>query len=479
MKKSSSSRNRRPGKKPVRSNAGQLIELADQISSGRMLAWYALQQYDLTESFIGQILGRADRLHELSSQDRGLAMDVASGVVRRRRTIDSLLESQITRPRSNVETDLWRLLQMGVYQVAFSRTPDHAAVDTIVELARTVGCSRWCGFVNGILRNIGRLVTTDSVPVPAQNALPLEDGTFVRLDQSVLPNPAEEPTEYFGRAFSLPRSLARRWTTRLKHGELLRSCFYSIKPPAMHLRVNRLRATVAQVMSALQAHGVCVEPGHSAWSLSISHASKIIDLPGYTEGWWSVQDDSAMLAAELVAPKAGERILDLCSAPGGKTTQLAELSDDAASITACDVSAERLARVTDSIQRLQLQSVTTQLISRDGSDVPVGPFDAVLVDVPCSNTGVLARRPEARWRFRESDLEELIQIQTRLLLTAFENVREGGRIVYSTCSIEPEETTDLVNHVTRLLPDLKVMQQRMLLPGDVGDGAFQALLLRS
>ena len=186
-----------------------------------------------------------------------------------------------------------------------------------------------------------------------------------------------------------------------------------------------------------------------------------------------------MHAADLVSPAAGEGILDLCAAPGGKTTQLAELAGDAAEIIACDVSEHRLRRVDDSVHRLGLSSVTPALIERDGQGIPQGPYDAVLVDVPCSNTGVLSRRPEARWRFKEGDLPELVQLQTKLLMTAIDLVRPGGRVVYSTCSIEPEETTQLISDVVAAAPAVNLEHQQMQLPGTPGDGAFQAVLRRS
>ncbi|MEQ9409608.1 MAG: transcription antitermination factor NusB [Fuerstiella sp.] len=454
------------------------LPLEDRLINGRMLAWLALQTHDQSDRFLNDILADTDSRHSLSGQERGLAVDVASGVVRRRRTIDTLLESQISRPRANVEESLWQLLQIGVYQVVFSRTPTHAAVDTTVEMARTAGCSRWCGFINGVLRNVVRLLSDEIVDQPAANALPLDGGRYRKLNQAVLPDPSAEPAEYTGRAFSLPNSLARRWTDRLAPSDLLTTAFYSLQVPPVCLRVNRLVTTVEQVRAALQSAGVEVVDGHGPWSLKLMHGGRLTDLPGYDEGWWSVQDESAMLAAEMVAPVAGEQILDLCAAPGGKTTHLAELSGDAAGIVACDVSEHRLQRVSDSIRRLKLNSIRTQLIDRDGSGLPSQPFDAVLVDVPCSNTGVLSRRPEARWRFREEELAELVQLQTRLLLTAYEHVRPGGRIVYSTCSIEPEETADLTGRVVGLVPDLSLSQQRLVLPGQVGDGAFQAVLHR-
>lgn len=446
--------------------------------SGRMLAWYALQQYDDTGRFLSEILSDADSFHDLSSQDRGQAVDLASGAVRRRRTLDTVIESQISRPRSNVEPDLWRLLQLGTYQVLFSRAPDHAAVDTTVELAREVGYSRWCGFANGVLRNIARLLTGETTEEPAANAVPYQDGQYRILTADVFPDPATDKTDYAGMAFSLPRAIARRWADRLSHFDLLKACFHSMAVPKTTLRVNRLATTVQEVQTALQEHGVDVTPGDSEWSLKIAHASRVSSLPGYEEGWWSVQDESAIQVAELLWPKQGEKILDLCAAPGGKSTHLAELCADQATIIACDVSEHRLERVFESVERLRLSSVHPTLIQRDGEGIPPGPYDAVLVDVPCSNTGVLCRRPEARWRFVESDMAELLQLQTRLLLTAYEQLRPGGRLVYSTCSIEPEETTQLIENVTKLVPGLDVVKQRLMLPGQPSDGAFRALLVK-
>ena len=453
--------------------------IIDHFDTGRMLAWFALQNYDDTGRFLSEILSQADSQHSLSSQERGLAVDVAAGVVRRRRALDTFLESQISRPRSNVEPDLWRLLQLGAWQVVYSRTPEHAAVDTAVELAKRAGRERWCSFANGVLRNIARLLSTDTVDDFAVDALPTENGLYRKLNQPILPDPVSDLSEYVGRAFSLPRSLARRWCSRMSPVDLAKSCFHSLKVPQITLRVNRLAATVGQVQHALQEHGVEVTPGENDWSLNLAHASRVTELPGYTEGWWSVQDVSAMAPAELLAPQSGEKVLDLCAAPGGKTTHLAELSGDAAAITACDVSEGRLRRVADSIERLKLTGATPVLIERDGSDIPATDYDAVLVDVPCSNTGVLSRRPEARWRFREDELNELVQLQTRLLLTAFDHVKSGGRIVYSTCSIEPEETTQLVESVTQQVPGLSLESQQLQLPGRPGDGAYQALLKKN
>lgn len=458
--------------------AEESVRLGD-FSCGRMLAWYALQTFDQTGKFVSDTMNDVDSEHSLSGSERGLAVDLASGVLRRRRTLDTVLEALLTRPRTNVESDLWTLLQMGVWQLLFARTPDHAAVDTTVNLTRKVGRERWSGFANGVLRNVTRLVTEEEQESPGTNAVPLVDGKYRLLNQDVFPDPFTERAAYAAAAFSMPPALAKRWTQRLPEATLWKACFYGLRIPSIILRVNRLKATVQQVLAAFNEAGVQVEPGLDDWSLKLASAANLRKLPGYEEGWWSVQDEAAMHAVQMLNPVEGEEILDLCAAPGGKTVQLAEISHDKASITACDISEGRLNRVHDSIDRLQLNSITVLKISTDGSDLPEGPFDAVLVDVPCSNTGVLARRPEARWRFKEGDVLELVQLQARLLMTAFDVVKPGGRIVYSTCSIEPEETIELIEGLQEHVPAFQVKEQKMLLPGQPADGAYCALIVRA
>ena len=184
-----------------------------------------------------------------------------------------------------------------------------------------------------------------------------------------------------------------------------------------------------------------------------------------------------MGVASALAPPAGSQVLDVCAAPGGKTSHLAELLNNQGQVTACDVDAERLRTVTTLCQRLGITVVETcRLKSATNPDLPGGPFDAALVDVPCSNTGVLGRRPEIRWRLRPEDLGELVTLQTKLLLLAMERVRPGGVLVYSTCSIEPEENGQLVRTVLGAMRDWRLAAEQESLPGQVGDGGYWARL---
>ena len=448
------------------------------IASGRTLAFVVLQKHDTTGHFVTDLLAELDAEHTLSQPERSLAFDVAAGTIRRRRTIDVLLESQVKRARADVEPDLWRILQMGVQQLCFGRAPDHAAVDATVELTRSMNCSHWSGFANGVLRNIARLLTDQFTSGPATNSVPLAEGRYRQLNSDVFSCPLTAPVEYFGEAFSMPRAIARRWHQRMTYNDLLAAGFHCLNAPTTGMRVNLLRTTVSDVVRTLEADNVATEPGRHDESLRLKSAGRIEALPGFSEGHWTIQDESAMLATRMLNPQPGEVILDLCAAPGGKTTHLAELSKDLATIYATDVSEDRLKLVDSNVSRLQLSSVLLRLIDYDGSGLPDLEFDAALVDVPCSNTGVLSRRPEARWRFREDDLADLAQLQTRLLMTAFDRLRLGGRLVYSTCSIEPEETTELIRNVVAAVPSMQLQNEELSLPGQPADGAYCALIVR-
>ena len=447
--------------------------------NGRIFAFAVLQEFDQSDRFIQDIMADLDARHSLSSADRSLALDVAVGVVRRSRTLDVVIQSRITRPRHKVEPDLWRVLRIGAYQLLFSRTPDHAAVDSTVDLCRLLDHPRWTGFVNGVLRGIGRLLTDAPATGPAVTSLPTSHGQWRSLNEAILPDPQTHRMQYYADAFSLPQTIAQRWTSRLSEAELTSACFHTIDPPGTTLRVNSMRADPNAVLQSLIDAGCKASAGKIFGSIQLEQSPRLETLPGYADGLWSVQDEAAMSASLLLAPQPGESILDLCAAPGGKTTHLAELSGDKATIVACDVTHGRLQRIRENSARLQLTSIQPMEVPKDGRDLPAGPFDAVLVDVPCSNSGVLNRRPEARWRFDQNGLEELVVLQTRLLLQACELVRPGGRVVYSTCSMEPEENRGVVDAVLMALRDFRLDRERQHHPGQPADGAYQALLIRS
>lgn len=412
----------------------------------------------------------------LSPQDRRFVTQLVFGVLRRKGTLDALLKPFIQIPLHAVQPRVWDVLHLGAFQLAFlTHVPKHAAVNETVELATHVGSPKGKGFVNGVLRRVSELVTDDFVAKPGADAVPFETGRFRKLTRPILPDPAAEPAAHLAAAHSWPRWLADRWLEMFGAEECDRLGFWFNAPPPLWLRTNKLHTDRETYRLRLAAGLIEAEPGEHPQSLRLTEHHGIRDLPGYADGDFSVQDHSSMLVASAVGVQPGMRVLDLCSAPGGKTTHLAELMDNRGKITACDIDPKRLATVTSLCQRLGVKGVETVLLAENGMP-PAGPFDAALVDVPCSNTGVLGRRPEVRWRIKPQEFEYLIRLQTRLLFQAIERVRPGGVIVYSTCSIEPDENAGVVKAVRRAIRGLALEAEHTSIPGRPSDGGYWARL---
>ncbi len=446
--------------------------------SARDLAFAVLKDWKPKGTFAGERLDELLRKRDVSPQDRRLATELVFGVIRRQATLDALLAPQVSRPRREVEPVLWTLLRLGAYQLTFlAGMADHAAVNETVELVKRSN-KRWGGFVNAVLRKFAASLTDEVLSTPTADGIPLADGRFRLAATKLFADPDENPAAYFADAYSFPSWLAKRWAARFDADELFALGRHFNAPPRVTLRVNHMKSSVEQMLADLKAAGVKAKPGAHPDSIRLTDAPRIEDLPGFADGRITVQDETAMFAATLLDPQPGERVLDLCAAPGTKTTHLAELMNDTGEIVACDVSRDRLARVRENVSRLGLKSVTAVSIGDDGSGLPEGEFDRVLVDVPCSNTGVLGKRPEARWRIAPNDLKELPARQSRLLTLALDRVRPGGRVVYSTCSIEPEENEQVVQQVLAQRDGVAVLESRLHLPGQPADGGFQVAIER-
>jgi 16S rRNA (cytosine967-C5)-methyltransferase len=273
--------------------------------------------------------------------------------------------------------------------------------------------------------------------------------------------------------------LGERWIKRMTVPELFRMGGWLNSPGRLYLRVNRLKTTPEELLLALRTAEIAADPVPGLNAVVIDGASQVDRLPGYDSGWFAVQDPSAMRAALRLAPQPGQRVWDVCAAPGGKTCHLAELMNDTGQVIATDVRPERLRLIDQNRERLGTSIVRTQLIGEDGTNLPDGPFDAILIDVPCSNTGVLGKRPEARWRITAAGITELNHVQERLLNAALDRLAPHGRLAYSTCSIEPEENSELVARVLSRRQGFQVMNEELFMPGSPADGGYQALLVRS
>ncbi len=474
--------------------SGSRMELIDNVSrsshsaasslslsprTARELAFRVLVRYQQTGSWVQEELTAEFERSHWSQPDRRLVTELVCGVIRRQAALTSVLQPLISRPWDRVEPDLVTLLWLGAYQLLYlDRVPPFAAIHETVEIARTIGQARWTGFANGILRNVSRSILPECGTQPAANALPLSAGRYRLLDRSLFPEPAGEWNRYVARAFSLPDWLADRWAARFDRDTLVDLACAVNASPRVLVRVNRRRTTPEALQALWKAAGISSEPVGEMDALQLADSGPIEALPGFEDGLFSPQDLTAMQAAPRLAPAADDRVWDVCAAPGTKTCHLAELRDDHGTIIATDVHPERLSLIAAGAERLGLTSIQPRLIRDDLSDLPEGPFDAILIDAPCSNTGVLHRRPEARWRLRPDDPAQLSQIQTRLLLAAAERLSGHGRLLYSTCSIEPEENGQVVAALLARHPDLRLLSEQALLPGLQGDGGYQALVGR-
>jgi 16S rRNA (cytosine967-C5)-methyltransferase len=448
--------------------------------TARSLALQVLSACRRRHAFVQEILDTELNRAPLMPADRRLATQLAYGVLRRRGSLDALLRPLITRQPRQVEPWLWDTLRLGAFQLALlAHIPPHAALHETVELAAVYQRPRAKGFLNGVLRAVAKLVTEERTAAPAADALPLEAGQYRKLARPVLPEPAGHPVQFLAAGFALPRWLARRWLARYGWNECLRLGFWFAGPGPLWLRCNTLRVDRAACLAAFGQAGIATEPGEHPQAIRLAEPVPIRELPGYEEGWFAVQDESAMRVASALDPKPGTRVLDLCAAPGGKTTHLAELMQNQGQILACDVDEQRLRTLSSLVGRLGATIVRAHRLHPElNEEPPAGPFDAILMDIPCSNTGVLGRRPEVRLRLRPEDFRHLVPLQTKLLLQAGQRIRPGGAIVYSTCSIEPEENGLAVRAALQALPDLTLEAEEEQVPGRPADGGYWARLRR-
>jgi 16S rRNA (cytosine967-C5)-methyltransferase len=446
----------------------------------RSLALQVLLDCARHDAFIQEALDRRLADSGLAPADRGLTTQLAYGTLRRRATLLALLEPLVSRPRHQVEPWLWEALALGACQLALlSHVPAHAAIHETVELAVLYGRPGAKGFLNAILRALAALLTAEEAPGPAADALPLEQGRYRRLARPVLPEPTTHPVEYLAAGFALPAWLVLRWLERYGREECIRLGFWFAGPAPLTVRCNPLRTSRESLLAAWASAGITAEPGEQPQAVRLRDAGPVRELPGYEQGWFSVQDESAMRVAPALGLTPGQSVLDLCAAPGGKATHLAEQMQDRGRVVACDVDDRRLANVATLAARLGLRSLETcRLFPERDEALPPGPFDAALVDVPCSNTGVLGKRPEVRQRLRPGDLGELVALQARLLRMAIWAVRPGGAVVYSTCSIEPEENGGVVRAVLAEVPGLVLEAEEESVPGKPADGGYWARLRR-
>jgi len=409
----------------------------------------------------------------LDSRDAGLVRRLVGTEVRRRSTLRAIL-AHLTRGKPN--PDLACHLRLGLAQLFFlDRVPPHAAVnETVDAVSRTIGLSKG-KYANGVLRSALRLRQEGHVNLPRHDVV----GSAWRLADPVFRDPSKHPYLWAEDALSVPAKLVKSWAERWGDEEAFRLARGFLTEPALSLRVSA--AHREEVAEELRAAGCTPQASlHERVLLfPADQTSAVLGSAPFTEGRAAVQGEAALRAALFVSAVAGEEVLDLCAAPGGKTAVIAEAG---ARVTACDISEQRLARLGETVDRMGISASVESLLVAPDSPAPKGPFDAVLVDAPCSNTGVLGARPGARWRWGPASNRSLGEVQRALLERAAGAVRPGGRVIWSTCSLEPGENEQRVASFLRAHSGWSLQEEHLTVPasaeaGGSVDGGYAARLL--
>jgi len=443
----------------------------------RQFAAQILQQRRPNGEFIESLLDKGLAAAGLSPADRGLCQEIVYGVVRRQGTLDWLIARK-TDGREQ-KTALQNLLRTGLYQIFWlDRVPPHAAVHETVEIAKHLGFGPQAGFINAVLRGYLREI----------------DATKAALEDLKISDPAI--------GYSHPEWLVKKWQHQFGDGKTRELLEWNNLSPKTYARVNLLKAEgekresennqgpVAPAAKKMKDAGGLVERWREEdvdydfvrcdWLdenlvFELRSHPSLASLGSFRDGWFYVQDPSTLLAVRELGPRPGETILDLCAAPGGKTTFLAQRMEDRGQIVAADVSEERLRLIRENCERLGVTCVELKLTS--ALDLRSPAFDRILVDAPCSNTGVMRRRVDLRWRITADEIERLRRTQLDLLTSAAAALKPGGSLVYSTCSLEPEENAGVVKEFLGSHPDFKLDSDRALFPpADQVDGAYVARL---
>ncbi len=444
----------------------------------RRLAWKVLEAV-AAGAFADNALERELAKTNLAPLDRGLATELAYGAIRQRFLLDAWIDAHGRLKANRQPPRLRWLLHVGLYQLLFSsRVPASAAVNTSVQLAKEAGFARLAPVVNGLLRAVARAHNPHGAEADAHGAeaaRPLNPWQGLALPDAA--------ADSLALRHSLPPWLATQLLQWCRPEEAEAFGRSSNTPPALDLRINRRRSSRAQVLAAFGAAGLTARAlDDQEWGLCLAAASgDLRGLPGFKEGHWCVQDRTAQAIAPLLAPQPGERVLDACAAPGGKSTQLAELMDDQGEIWAVDRSEARLKKVVANAERLGM--VSLQVLAADAADLLEirpqwrGYFDRILVDAPCSGLGTLARHADARWRIQPETIAELVNQQQRLLERLAPLLQPAGRLVYATCTVHPQENGDVIAAFLAGHPSWQLIYQQQWWPApQAGDGFYAAVL---
>jgi 16S rRNA (cytosine967-C5)-methyltransferase len=380
-----------------------------------------LNRVERTDSYLDKLIDAELKSRDVADIDKSLFAEIVHGVVRWQGRLDWILNGFTHGNFSKSEVNVRNALRVALYQILFlTHVPQYAAVHEAVEFIKRIRGEKFAGFVNAVLRNIIRT-----------------------LDGIHYPNPEEDITQYLAVYYSHPVWMVKRWMQRFGREETEKLLIANNEVPGLTLRINKLKITPTEFLTLLEKNNINFQGSSFIDSfLKVKSLSGISQMNIFQSGLFTIQDESAALPVLLLDPKSGELIIDMCAAPGGKTTFIAELMKNSGKVIAIDKYESKLSLIKTSCERLGIGAVET--LVADSSDVVLPPADKIIVDAPCSGLGTLRKKPDIKWKREPEDIQRLVKRQFTLLENAARLVKPGGVIVYSTCTIEPEENTGVV-----------------------------------
>jgi 16S rRNA (cytosine967-C5)-methyltransferase len=403
----------------------------------RVAAFHALRAVENGSADLPSALARS-RQHLQDDRDRSLAADIVTGTLRWQRSLDHLIEHFAKRGRARLDADVVTILRLSLYQLLhLTRVPASAVVDDAVDLTRGAKKSSATGFVNAVLR----------ATIRQKHRLPLPERPVDLDDEDAV-------LKYLGITHSHPDWLVARWLRRHGFDATERWVRFNNDTPSLTLRVNGLRATREEARRILEDEGVETELTAAAPDGLVVTSGN--PLRRTADGLFLVQDEASQLVAIAAGVQPGERVLDLCASPGGKTTAMAAQMGDSGVIVASDVRPRRLRLLRDTVRLSGSRHTHVLQVPARGALPFTEVFSCVLVDAPCSGLGTIRRDPDIRWRRREEELTTLARDQEELLERAVAAVAPGGRLVYATCSSEPEENEQVVDRFLQRHPGFEL-----------------------
>lgn len=446
--------------------------MAPKSYTARQTAWLVLnacdiRHHDAAERLSG-CLPRTDRPAQ--------ATDIVYGVLRSRLTLDHVIKHCGALQPERVKPGLWNLLRIGTYELIYApKTAEYAILNELGDLARRKGSARTVGFINAVLRSVQKQIRSRQIPLAeaAANLLPQDERTGCAFSAAILPEPKKDPVNYFSLAYSLPTWLISRWLQAYGAEQTRCICTASNRNPSLIAQPNTLCTTADKLAERLSQEGIDCETDAEKKMVSIRHTGQITKIQAFLDGLFTIQDPTAAEAMALLEPQPGWTVADLCAAPGGKSIALALLMQDQGTILASDKDPERLKKVRQNVERMRLSCIEIVPPVRIRPRLEkLKRLDAIVLDVPCSNTGVLARRVEARWRLQPKSIPSLLDTQQQLLSEAAGYCLPGMRLVYSTCSIQPEENQQQIHRFLGDHPAFRLIREQVTLPAVGTDSAF-------